>query len=410
MIELWDDSESEEEYDSDEYAELHPNLHALSSVVSSALNQKLTKPWTRLTRGLSHEIWVSQTKSNMHLVARLSRTEEDPRKLLSEVSTMRYVKHHTTVPVPTVYLLEENQGNQVGMQYMVMERMPGIPLYKIWDELPIEHQLSLIGNIADILKQLAGLLFTSIGMLDTEFNVQAFYALPNISVKDQMTETRPELDAGLGPFSSTAEYLQAFVQRIRSHAESSAILQCLDDVDVIIQNYCAIRKDSFLCPPFRLIHGDFDGQNILITRSADEKRLPRITAIIDWENSYTGPLYFLYEYPIFIQDVSWSKEHYARNAILRRHFVEQLDAKDWFPRAKCSTLNSFHDAFMLGVELPSWEQLRSIIVGYITKEYKGTGKPYNGRLDWRPDSPVSAAATDLVVYTPTQHSPNLAYL
>lgn len=35
MIELWDDSESEEEYDSDEYVELHPDIYALSSVVSS---------------------------------------------------------------------------------------------------------------------------------------------------------------------------------------------------------------------------------------------------------------------------------------------------------------------------------------------------------------------------------------
>ncbi|KAE9410165.1 hypothetical protein BT96DRAFT_913002 [Gymnopus androsaceus JB14] len=49
---------------------------------------------------------------------------------------MRYVKHHTTIPVPTVYLFEVNHDNPVRMQYMVMERMPGFPLYKIWNKLP----------------------------------------------------------------------------------------------------------------------------------------------------------------------------------------------------------------------------------------------------------------------------------
>lgn len=390
MPESWPvDSESEEEYDSDEYPELHPNLHALSSSISSALNQQLIKPWTRLTRGASHEIWVSQSDSHMHLVARLSRTKEDPHKLLSEVSTMRYVEQHTTIPVPKVHLLEANHNNDVGMQYMIMERMPGVHLYKIWDELSLEHQISLIGDIAKVLKQLAGLEFPNIGMLDSEFCVRSFCALPKISVQEPTETGARPVNIGLGPFSSTVEFLEAFVQGIRRSQVSSAIVSCLDDVDEIIQNYTTAHvADSFLAPPFRLIHGDFDAQNILVTAPTDEDP-PRITAIIDWENSYVGPLYFLYEYPIFIQDVSWSKEYYARNATLRRHFVNQLKAGDWFPDAKCSTLNSFHYVFMLGFELPSWEYFHSMLTRYITEEREGTGKPYTGIIDWTPDTPIN---------------------
>ncbi|KAF9074942.1 kinase-like domain-containing protein, partial [Rhodocollybia butyracea] len=346
------DSDSEE-YDSDEYPELFPNLDALSSLVSSSLNQQLTKPWTRLTRGLSHEIWVSQSDSGLQLVARLSRIEEDPRKLLSEVSTMDYVKRHTTILVPTVYLLEINHNNQVGMQYMIMERMPGVHLYKLWDELSLNHQISLIGDIANVLIQLASLEFPKIGMLDEEFNVRSFYALRKFSVAEPTEKPADHalFDDSQGPFSSTVEYLQAFIQRIRFYPGlPSAVSSALDEVHAIIRKYCHTHaQDSFLSPPFRLIHGDFDGQNILISRPTD-KNPPCITAVIDWENSYVGPLYFLYEYPIFIQDMSWSREYYSRNAILRRHFAERLNVIDWFPRDKCSTLNTFRDVFILSGE------------------------------------------------------------
>ncbi|KAE9408873.1 hypothetical protein BT96DRAFT_1095141 [Gymnopus androsaceus JB14] len=191
-------------------AELHPNLHALSAVVSPRLNQQLTKPWKRFARGLSHEIWVSQSESNMHIVAWLSRTKEDPYKLLSEVSTMCYMQLHT-VPFG-------GEPGQSDRDAVYGQRMPGVHLYKIWGELPIEHQISLIG--------------------DSRCS-----------------------QAARGP-------------EIPKHWIPSSV------------------------SPFRLIHGDFDGQNMLIARSTDEKSPPRITAIIDWENTYSGPLYVLYEYPI----------------------------------------------------------------------------------------------------------------
>ncbi|KAJ4286603.1 hypothetical protein N0V88_007965 [Collariella sp. IMI 366227] len=60
---------------------------------------------------------------------------------------------------------------------------------------------------------------------------------------------------------------------------------------------------AYLQTPFCLIHANFDGQNMLFFESADGSG-PRLTGLIDFEYAYTGSLHFLYEYPIFIQDVS----------------------------------------------------------------------------------------------------------
>ena len=52
-------------------------------------------------------------------------------------------------------------------------------------------------------------------------------------------------------------------------------------------------------------------------------------------------------------------------------------------RAKCSTLNTFHDIFMLcGME---WKILKRCVLEYICKENEGTGMAYRGQVDCVPD-------------------------
>lgn len=59
-----------------------------------------------------------------------------------------------------------------------------------------------------------------------------------------------------------------------------------------------------------------------------------------------------------------------------------MEAREWM-RAKCSTLNTFRDIFMLrGME---WKMLRRCVLEYIREEEEGTGMAYRGRVDWVPD-------------------------
>ena len=120
---------------------------------------------------------------------------------------------------------------------------------------------------------------------------------------------------------------------------------------------------------------------------------PKLTGLIDFEYAVTGPLYFLYEYPIFIQDVSWSEELYAENAILRAHFIQAIhgalpnaEAQSTFIASmnqKSFALNGFRDAFM--TMRCSEKTLVSLAKNYVQSLEDGTGLAYSGRLDYIPE-------------------------
>ncbi|KIJ27520.1 hypothetical protein M422DRAFT_71619 [Sphaerobolus stellatus SS14] len=141
------------------------------------------------------------------------------------------------------------------------------------------------------------------------------------------------------------------------------------------------------------MHADFDAQDMLFTINDGH---PRLTAVIDWEFSHTVPLYFLYKYPIFIQDVDWSKELYTRNVVLRSSFRRSLrnqftnslqdfeQAKVTLPNGKCSRLNRFSQIFMQGTDW-DWSFMEGVVREYVQSEKESTGNTYKGRADWTPD-------------------------
>ncbi|CAA7261883.1 unnamed protein product [Cyclocybe aegerita] len=382
-------------YDSDEYPEIHPSFDALQSHILSDLNLTLTR-WEKLTRGRYHEIYILYTSladrsEGNNLIVRFSRFVESPQKLQSEIATMRYVRLHTKIPVPEVYLADTSPDNHVGAQYVVMQQMEGQRLYRIWDELTIEHQKAVLGQIAAVLAQLANCKFDSIGCLQDDFNVGPL--IHSVGVKEDGIESLRILRKG--PFTTALDYLESFLEDVPHLPRLEPLMA---DVKLLLRTHFASQDPArLLQPPFRLIHADFDAQNMLFTAPTNENDgPPRLTAILDWEYAHTGPLYFLYDYPIFVQDADWSKELFSRNALLRRAFCHALrdrfeegseereQAKAVLPAGKNSRLNNFAAIFMGGLEW-DWDLMEGVVDGYIQDEKAGTGKAYTGRLDWAPD-------------------------
>lgn len=136
---------------------------------------------------------------------------------------------------------------------------------------------------------------------------------------------------------------------------------------------------------------------MLFSDSLDNK--PRLTGLIDFEFSFTGPLYRLYEYPVFIQDIDMEKELYAENAILRTHFVQQIfhqlpdqEAKDTFIACinnKSFILNRFYECFMH--MRCSEDTLLGAANSYLKSLKDGTGVAYSGRADCKTESYSSEA-------------------
>lgn len=123
--------------------------------------------------------------------------------------------------------------------------------------------------------------------------------------------------------------------------------------------------------------------------------MPILSGVIDFEHSYSGPLYDLYEYPIFIQDVDWSPQLYEENAILRPYFARAL--RQSFPagspdsiaardvmREKSFFLNGFQKLLFDMKSIGRTEIISNIQI-FLRDLRNGTGLAYTARRDYVPD-------------------------
>ncbi|KAM6500814.1 Protein kinase-like domain containing protein [Amanita muscaria] len=386
----------DDEYEGDEYPELKPDLTALSDLVHTRIGQTITS-CQKVTRGTYNEIYMLNTEDGRKLIARLCRSPRNLAALRSEVATMTLVRLRTSIPVPVVHFFEDSPSNDVGVQFLVMDYVEGVNLYQIWDDLTMEHKKNVLTQIAWVLGQLANMEFKATGSIAEDGSVGPLlhHMVENIDGKEVIK------DMSDGPFGSTSDYLSLFIDRFSSSSSISEENHMrLYKVRNILANYFASHdNEPYIRPPFRLRHADFDGQNLLFTDPTlnDGTSPPRLVGVIDWDHAHVAPLYFLYEYPVFIRDVDTDKHLYEENAILRPYFVRAirkqfspgsaryLEAQVSIPSGKCSTLNNFKAIFMNKI-LWTNGMMKGILECYVAEEEAGTGKAYDGRVDWVPDS------------------------
>jgi hypothetical protein len=336
-----------------------------------------------LTRGSSHEIYLLHFEDGWSCIGRCSNAMESLDKMESEVAAMQYVKKYTALAVPEIYFTNFNSEHAVGAAFALMERLPGEPLHTIWDDLGLAHKKVVLEQIADVVAQLAGLEFELIGILKTDGRICPL--LDNTS-NGPITKT----------FNTTEDYMLSYMpDPTTCTPEANSINNFLKDELVKTINSTPSRR--ILGPPYCLRHPDFDLQNMLFTFPSTIGP-PKLSGIIDWDDSYTAPLYELLEYPIFIQDVHWNKELYTENKLLRKHFVRALAnrfpkgsemreaVKECF-RMKCWVLQNFMEMWIEDGE-DEIELDRGRIA--VEKLNDGSALAYHGRLDWEADSEIES--------------------
>lgn len=380
----------------DGYPPLNLNYEALAHVATYYLpgNHGKCTRIEPLTQGTYHEILTLTFEDGWSCIGRFGRNLREHLCVLeSEYATVKYVMKHTTIPAPEVYFVNFNPCHVVGAPFVLTERLEGKHLYELWDRLSLKHKTVVVEQIADVLVQLASLKFDTIGSLTLDGTVGRL-----------QNQTFPEHHHGKGPFDSPKDWFMCFLELQRAEE----IMKLYSGFRAPFLEALEYEDNSYLQAPYLLIHGDFDAQNLIFTTS--DSAPPQLSGVIDWDWSYTGPLYYLLEYPIFIQDVSWSPDKYNDNKILRKHFVQTLAQS--YPKASCEreevrevfrqksyTLNSFADIFMRHL----WDNLemeKSVIGGYVRQltddnpDEFDVSRAYGGRWDYEPDSELGSDSGD----------------
>jgi len=180
----------------------------------------------------------------------------------TEIATMRFVRQHTSIPVPEPHCFF-HQGDQ---QYIVMSRVPGTSLHELnWKTLSPETQASIVAQLKCYFEQLR-----SIPRPDWEpESISSVLGGPFLDARLR------EWDEPVGPFATEADF-NTFYRAGKP----------LDDkVPEEIRSMHSV--------PHRIVltHNDLCPQNIMVDGSDADAR---ITAILDWECAAWLPEYWEY--------------------------------------------------------------------------------------------------------------------
>ncbi|KAG8161069.1 hypothetical protein KVR01_009333 [Diaporthe batatas] len=225
-------------------------LNATSRRISSILRHR-QRPHVGAAYTLTHRMIV--------------KTGRDVR--LDEAATMRFIAEHTTIPAPKVLSAFERKGTA----YIVMEKIQGEELGKIWRRTSEQTRASLLDQLRQHLDQLRAL------PPPTEFAVGS---CTGGSLQDFRQSCAPP-PVRFGPFRTIQDFHNWLREGLKPGESTD-----LDPKDVEELNDMIARQEG-PWPPSVFTHGDLNPSNILV-------RDGKIVGIIDWEMAGWYPHYWEY--------------------------------------------------------------------------------------------------------------------
>ncbi|SJK98174.1 uncharacterized protein ARMOST_01435 [Armillaria ostoyae] len=260
-----------------------------------------------IAQGGYNTVFLLSFEDGQELIARLSgsRSGQDdsvPEEILSyrmksEVATMRYVEAHTSIPIPHIHLAEFDSTNAVGTRFMLMDRIVGSSLGKVWHTLQPEGRETVVRQLAGFQAELLKLEFPVLGSIIDEQGT--------VGPLSRSCTRPPLLGLECGPFKSTKDYMLANIyaelklvqerhQEQKQSEDRKALTGGLGDASLEdAQKWLSLLaegvkglQDGVLDPPdnpYILFHDDFKWANVLV--SAEDP--PQVVGLLDWEGRFT---------------------------------------------------------------------------------------------------------------------------
>lgn len=248
---------------------------------------------------------------------RVSLPVDPGHKTRGEVTTLRWVRRMTQVPVLKVIAYDDSQDNEIGFEWILMDFMPGVSAYRRWRKSSMAEKFWITEQIDEFQSQLfrhslEDAKFHSMGTLCSTSNVSELAKL-NLQLGRLVSESffagdHFEYDIPRGPFRTSHDYLSAYFS-ITEKESTKVLEEEADDEDTREEAeetlHLAKRLTESLpkiFPPLQnpaertaLWHDDLSLKNILIDEDA------KVTAIIDWEGASCQPLWQVTDVPDFLE-------------------------------------------------------------------------------------------------------------
>ncbi|QRD93459.1 hypothetical protein F9C07_2204734 [Aspergillus flavus] len=197
----------------------------------------------------------------------------------SEVATLAYIRKYTSIPVPKVLAFCSSSESELGFEWILMEKIGGVPLLDIWDEMPVEAKESLPTEICGYLKSHQDLQFIKIGSLyfslvrervGTRDFGGTLQAIPTNTTLDCGINTDFVIGRAVSLWFFRDKRLSLSADRDDFYSETDEVLAEEQD-DVLDTCYSLEKLVSYIFPPpceqyedELLYHDDLSASNILV--------------------------------------------------------------------------------------------------------------------------------------------------
>ncbi|PYI29456.1 kinase-like protein [Aspergillus indologenus CBS 114.80] len=329
---LWD----EEQQLRDRYKVFH--VAELQSLAAQAVRSDSCVSITKLAEGSYNKVFRLIMNDGKTVLARIPNPNAGPAfyATASEVATMELARDVLQIPVPRVLDWSATSKNAVGSEYIIMEEASGIQLGAIWDQLNPDKKLSIMREIVTIESKMLAVSFSHFGSIyfASDAVESAVPALLTNGASTELKESvyknfsigptvdrsfwkkeRSSMQISRGPWRTPQEYALSVGRRELEWIKRFAISKPLSEATLIssaqnsphahlqlLERYLQVAPalmdiDPVLARP-TLWHGDLHSSNLFVDDG-------RVTAVIDWQGSWAGPL-FLQSQPSPIVDYSGS--------------------------------------------------------------------------------------------------------
>ncbi|KAI2739974.1 hypothetical protein DTO013E5_10189 [Penicillium roqueforti] len=325
---LWD----EEQQLRDRYRAF--DVAELQSLAAKTVRSDSCISITKLAEGGYNKVFRLIMNDGKRVLARIPNPNAGPEfySTASEVATMELARDFLQIPVPRVFDWSATSNNAVGSEYIIMEEASGTQLGLIWNQLSPDKKLSIMREIVTIESKMLAVSFSHFGSIyfasdAVESAVPALLTSESSSeLKERVykkfsigptvdrsfwNKERSSMQISRGPWRTPQEYALSVGWRELEWIKSFAVPKPTSEATLIssaqnspqahlqlLEKYLKVAPaltdiDPVLTRP-TLWHGDLHSSNLFIDDG-------HITAIIDWQGSWAGPL-FLQSQPSPIVD------------------------------------------------------------------------------------------------------------
>ncbi|KAF9277163.1 hypothetical protein BGZ68_009500 [Mortierella alpina] len=228
-------------------------------------------------RGYNNRVYLAQCTDASEYVIRLGGRFWDHKKITNEVLALQLARKAlgNVVAVPMVVGASTDEAKVhadestriVPYDYIIMTRLPGVPLDTVWDQLSLTDKTQIVDQVAEIFARLRTIELSAVGN---------FVIGPTGE-----PEVGPLMEGGGGPFLSWKDFVAGNIQQEiknmlgqeTNFAETTVHLPRLEALVHKIQSgqlEAQFGPSQSLAPefacerPISFLHGDFESRNMLV--------------------------------------------------------------------------------------------------------------------------------------------------